>query len=113
MFRKTKTNSVLRTGVNMDNENKDNEQSEQKPFNHPDYEVAPGIFNFAKWSRENIPKPPHKFKVGDVVVITITTEVVATGFDCDGTPLYNLGMLGFGWSEDGMRLATDEEADNY
>lgn len=62
----------------------------EKPPNHPDYEIAPGMFNFSKWSRENIPKPPPKFKLGDAVRLTMTLYVAVVGQDCDGTSLYGL-----------------------
>jgi hypothetical protein len=41
-----------------------------KPLDHPDYRV-PGtdLLNLSKWSRENDPKPPHKFPIGQVVTV--------------------------------------------
>ena len=58
--------------------------------------------NFSKWSRENDPKPPPSFKVGDVVRFAVETEVMVVYSDCDGTALYTLDMVGNGWSEDCM-----------
>jgi hypothetical protein len=69
-------------------------------------------FSYSKWARENVDRDPPKFKVGDVVVITLVKEITKVGNDCDGTVLYGLEDLGFGYSEDNLRLATDEEADN-
>lgn len=71
------------------------------------------MFNFSAWSRDNEPKEPPRYKVGDVVVITLTREITAVGNDCDGTVLYGLDGMGFGWNEDIMRPATDEEIAGY
>lgn len=58
-----------------------------------------GLFNFSKWSRENVPKPPPQFAVGDTVIFTIETTITHVGADCDGTTLYGADMIGFGWAE--------------
>ena len=63
------------------------------------------IFNFSKYSRENIPKPKPKYKVGDTVILKTEREIVRVGHDCDGTPLYELDNIGFGWSERDFKLA--------
>jgi len=81
-----------------------------KPLSHEDYRI-PGtnMFSFSQWSRENIPKPPPKFKVGDVVVLTTKREITHVGEDCDGTILYTLDGLGPGWSEESLELATSDD----
>ncbi len=61
--------------------------------------LGTNIINFSKYSRENIPKPSPKFKVGDKVVFTIETEITEIGNDCDGTVLYGAYMLGNSWGE--------------
>jgi len=58
--------------------------------------------NLSKWSRENEPKPPHKYKVGDTLALTTEVEVKSLHFDCDGTPLYELYNLGNGFSEESL-----------
>ena len=58
-----------------------------------------GFLNWSKYSRENIPKKPPKFKVGDTVVLTTEREITQVGQDCDGTVLYGLDNIGFGWNE--------------
>jgi len=75
-------------------------------FNDPRY-LIPGtnIFLLSKWSRENEPKNPPKYKVGDRVIVTIETDVVALEEDCDGTPLYELRNLGHGFGEGCMQMA--------
>jgi hypothetical protein len=92
----------------------DNDNQEKKPFDHPDYKIGENAFNWSKWSRENIPKPPHKYKVGDFVTVTLTVEVLSLHYDVDGTPLYKLDTLGAGWNDDDdyMRPATQDEIDN-
>lgn len=67
------------------------EEAPKKPLNHPDYEIAPGVYNLSAWSRENEPKGPPRFKVGDRVRFTDTLYVHRVGQDCDGTPLFALG----------------------
>ena len=62
------------------------------------------MFNWSKYSRENIPKPPPKFKVGDSVRVTFDAEIISVGSDCDGTPLYELDHGGFGWNDDQMEM---------
>jgi len=64
--------------------------------------LGTNAFNFSKWSRENEPKPPPKHKVGDVVRITSIQEIISIGKDCDGTVLYGLTNLGFGWAEESI-----------
>src|SRR5580692_6088410 len=77
----------------------------QKTLDHPDYQIQPGIVNFSKWSRENIPKPPHGIPLGTLIEIKYDEWlgegacmkvharlfVLAHHFDCDGTALYSLG----------------------
>ena len=96
-----------------DKQNTDDEN--QKPMTHEDYQI-PGtnMFNFSKWSRENIPKPPHKYKVGDCVTVTLTVEIFELHHDCDGTALYKVDQLGYGHTldDDYARLATQDEMDN-
>lgn len=79
----------------------------QKPLDHPDYRV-PGtnLINASKWSRENIPKPPPAFKVGDRVLAEVTVHKVYE--DCDGTPLFAIGgssgiVLLHGWPNESLR----------
>lgn len=76
----------------------------------------PGLnaFSMSAWSRDNEPKEPPRFKVGDIVAITIITEVTKVFNDCDGTPLYSLDGIGHGYSDhNDIRPATDEEKQNY
>ena len=61
-------------------------------------------YNWSKYSRENIPKPAPKFKVGDEVRLTIDSDIIRVGQDCDGTPLYELRNLGFGFSDNDLEL---------
>lgn len=77
----------------------------------PRYRIPgiPNSVNFAQWTRENEPAEPPKHAIGDVVVFTFVTTVSAINQDCDGTPLYKLGVIGGGWSSDNVRAATDEE----
>jgi len=74
--------------------------TEKKPFNHPDYRI-PGTnaFSLSKWSRENDPKPPARYKVGDPVVLVISGEVTRVYEDCDGTPLYEINGKYIGHSD--------------
>jgi hypothetical protein len=58
------------------------------------------MFNLSKWSRENVPKSPPRYKVGDVVVHVTDDEVLRVFEDCDGTPLYELARGGSGISDD-------------
>lgn len=91
-----------------------NEQPKDKlPFDDPRY-LIPGtnMFNLSKWTRENEPQADHQFTVGDVVVLTVVTEVTKLTRDVDGTPLYRLSVAEGLWSEGDIRKATDEEADN-
>jgi hypothetical protein len=67
--------------------------------------IEGGILNWTKYSRENIPKPLPKYKVGDEVILTTRREIMSVGKDCDGTPLYELDNIGFGWSEKELRHA--------
>lgn len=66
-------------------------------------------FNLSKWVRENESQAEHQFKEGDIVALTIITRIEKLSRDVDGTPLYVLEGHGGGWSEESMRLATDEE----
>lgn len=84
-----------------------------KALEHPDYRIeGTNIVNYTKWSRENIPKPPHKYPIGTVVKTTLSATmniereggkeiclgvkgsarliVVGHHQDCDGTALYVL-----------------------
>ncbi|HEY0545300.1 MAG TPA: hypothetical protein VGC91_08000 [Pyrinomonadaceae bacterium] len=72
----------------------------KKSLEHPDYNV-PGtnVKNFSKWSKENIPKPPPKFKIGDRVIYSIATEIIEVYQDCDGSTLYSTIDHGNGYSE--------------
>jgi len=45
------------------------------------------------------PKPPHKYKVGDTVVLTFETEISELRKDCDGTSLYGLTNIDGNWGE--------------
>jgi len=85
------------------------------PMTHERYRI-PGLnaFSMSAWSRENEPKEPPRFKVGDVVAITVIAEVTKVYADCDGTPLYTIDGVGNGIADrDGnMRLATPDEADS-
>ena len=81
-------------------------------FDNPEYLIdtpSGKVFNLSKWVRENTPQAEHKFKEGDIVALTIITQVEKLTRDVDGTPLYVLEGRGGGWSEESMRLATDEE----
>lgn len=69
-----------------------------KPLDHPDYLIeGTSILNFSKWSRENIPKSPPAFAVGDRVLVPAVVRKVYQ--DCDGTPLFAVGS-----DEDDSRL---------
>jgi len=57
------------------------------------------MFSLSRWLRENEPKLPSTWKVGDHVVLVIPVEITDVYEDCDGTPLYRLSMCGDGWSE--------------
>ena len=61
------------------------------------------FFVFSHYSRENIPKPKPKYSVGDEVVLTFETDVTKIGQDCDGTTLYGLRNVGFGWGENSFK----------
>jgi hypothetical protein len=63
--------------------------------------------NLSKWRRENEPQTP-KYKVGDMVkfVLNEEVEVLKVYQDCDGTPLYELDMVGNGWSECNIQEAS-------
>lgn len=87
---------------------------EKKPMNHPDYECWPGgPFNLSKWSRENEPKPPPSYAVGDYVRLTVVTRVEKVYQDCDGTPLYALEIGGAGWSDSNLAPATEAEYGDF
>lgn len=93
----------------------DNEQpSIRISMDDPRYRIeGTDWINFSKWSRENIPKGDHAFKVGDVVTLTVTVEVLSLQRDCDGTPLYELSRVGSGWGEEALRPATAAEKAAY
>lgn len=92
----------------------DQEPKKQIPMDDERYRI-PGtnMVNFSHWARENVEQPAPKFEVGDVVVITLVREITAVGKDCDGSTLYGLDGIGFGYSESDLRIATDEEKSNY
>lgn len=77
--------------------------SDKKSFDHEDYRI-PGTngFNLSKWSRENVSKPPPRYKVGDYVVIVVSYEITQVYEDCDGTPIYELDSRYGGYSDDGL-----------
>ena len=77
--------------------------SNWKPMNHPDYEIAPGMYNLSQWSLENEPKGDPKFKPGDCVRLTIDLYVVAIGKDCDGSHLYALSFDEYAHAESNPR----------
>ncbi len=84
------------------------------PMTHERYRI-PGMnaFSMSAWSRENEPKDTPRFKVGDVVVVTVVTEVTRVYKDCDDTPLYGFDDIGNGYADRGnIRLATQDEADS-
>jgi len=56
----------------------------------PKYKIAPGITNFTAWSRDNIPKGPPRFKVGDRVRFLESLWILYVGEDCDGEPLFSV-----------------------
>jgi hypothetical protein len=68
--------------------------------------VVGGMFLLSKWIRENTPTKQHKYKVGDIVSITVECEVLKLAYDCDGTPLYTLESVGGGWSENALKVIT-------
>lgn len=88
-------------------------ESKRSP-DDPRYRI-PGtnFINLSHWSRENEPKSQPKYKVGDVVVVTLTCEITSVGNDCDGTVLYGLDSVGFGYNEDCLRPATEDELKNF
>lgn len=100
------------------NDDQNPQEQPQKP-QITDEDIArytiPGtnVFNLTRWVRENTEYPPPKFKVGDVVVFTVITEITGVGKDCDGSILYSAEMIGHGWGEENFREATEEESKNY
>jgi hypothetical protein len=60
--------------------------------------VIDGMFLLSKWLRENEPQEP-KYKVGDLVELTIEGEITKVYKDCDGTPLYEVNGNIRGYSE--------------
>lgn len=52
-----------------------------------------GCTNFTAYSRENISKKAHKYKIGDEVVVRVHRVVAALQRDCDGEPLYGFEDL--------------------
>ena len=58
------------------------------------------IFNWSKYSRENIPQDPPRFREGDKVIFTVETIITKVGSDCDGTVLYSAEMIGSAWGEE-------------
>jgi hypothetical protein len=60
--------------------------------------VVGGMFLLSKWLRENEPQIP-KYKIGDMVELTIEGEITAVYQDCDGTPLYEIDGNIRGYSE--------------
>ena len=104
---------VWRKGDSM---SKNTNDEDQKRLFSEDYRIdGTNMFNLSKWSRENIPKPPHKYKVGDIVTVTVTAEITELHHDCDGTALYKLDGHGTGYTLDDSyaRPATKDEIDNY
>lgn len=79
-----------------------------KPLDHPDY-LIPGtnILNFSRWSRENEPKDPSPFKIGDEVYVLCCAEVVRIYEDCDGTPLHALDNGQKGYSAASLSATSD------
>lgn len=75
-----------------------------------DYRI-PGtnLLNFSAYSRENIPKLPHKHKVGDIVKYTAVCEITELHNDCDGTALYVLDNQHYGVSEDSLKTPSKAE----
>lgn len=100
----------------MENNNpeENNDQNLKLPIEDERYRVAGlNAFSFSKWSKDNLPKQPARFKVGDVVAVTIITEITKVYEDCDGTPLYAFDKF-TGWPDDGsIRPATDEELNSF
>lgn len=98
----------------MSNDQNSNQPEPQEP---PDLEAyrIPGtnMINFSRYVRENTIYPEPQFKVGDVVVFTVITEITAIGKDCDGSTLYTADMIGGGWGEESFRAATEEEQKSY
>jgi len=80
-----------------------------KSWNDERYRI-PGTncFSLSKWSRENEPKLPPNYKVGDEVILTSETTIVQVYEDCDGTPLYQVDCNGYGISEQQL-IALKEE----
>ena len=70
-------------------------------MSEPEDYMIPGtnIVNFTAYSRENIPKEPPRFQVGDKVVFSCETEITCVGQDCDGTVLLSADMIGHGWGQ--------------
>lgn len=85
------------------------------PLAHERYRLEGlNAFSLSRWSKENEYHEPHRFKVGDIVRLTITCEVTNLVEDCDGTALYTLDNDMHGVPDnDDIRLATDEEKENY
>jgi hypothetical protein len=81
---------------------------DKKSLYHEDYRM-PGTnaFNLSKWSRENEPKAPPRYKVGDYVVLVVSCEITRVYQDCDGTPLYTLDGDDHGHSDDSLLPGAD------
>lgn len=92
--------------------NDNNENKEQKPFDHPDYKIGDNAFNWTKWVRENIQHPLPRFKVGDVIVRMEVAEITRIGKDCDGSTLYYFDGENGGYGDYGD-LRTLEEMKAY
>jgi len=61
-----------------------------KSLAHPDYRIAGTPFlSLSRWSRENVPKDPPRFRVGDRVLVPAYVHRVYE--DCDGTALFGVG----------------------
>jgi hypothetical protein len=83
----------------------------QKPFDHPDYQIGNGAFNFSKWVRENVQQPEPRFKVGDIIVKMEIVEITKIGKDCDGSTLYYFDGENSGSGDYGDLRTLDEMKD--
>jgi hypothetical protein len=71
------------------------------------------IIRWSKYLRENESHEPPRFKLGDVVAYLVIGEITRVYEDCDGTPLIEIDNQYSGINQDNVRLATDEEKEDY
>ena len=63
-----------------------------------------------KTIEQNNLEKPRKFKVGDEVIFQIETTINEVGIDCDGTVLYDAGIIGDCWGEDYFKFPSSPKS---